>query len=896
VNKFKGQVPSHPRLLCFALILLLCCLATLPGSAQTSANLYGSVTDAGGAAIPSAKVRVTDVATGVVTNTISDSSGNYSFPSLAPAGYTITVEAPGFKTEELKGITLAVNQNARQDVKLQIGSVDSTVEVTTAAPLVDTSSASVGTVIGQRETVDLPLNVRRFGALATLVPGTVPDQQGGTTSNGFANSNIGSPFSEETYSANGARSSSNNTLIDGADSRNLSFGGFAVQPSPDAVQEFKIQTNIYDAAFGKTAGSTINLVTKSGTNEFHGSVYDFLRNDALDASNYFNPVKPELRRNQYGASIGGPIIRSKHMFFFANYEGLRETQGKTLLSIVPTDAQKAGNMSNLLTGTIGNLCGAGGPAQYNYDTGQIFDPKSETNVTCPSGTLAGQTILVGTPVPGNIITTIDPVALHVFSLHAFPEPNISSTTGNNYINSAPLTRDDHQGDARFDWDKSEKDQIFGRYIIGQANISDPSSGYNTLPGFGDTLYFRGQNVAIGWSHTFGPRLLNEALFGFQRDTNIQNCTSCPRPAGFMEGFGVQGLAPLSASLAGFPIFQFSNGTSGLGDSNYRPVISPDMIEKYQDTVTYTKGRQTMVFGADIQPWQVFGEEAAYSPHGELDFNGQYSALAGELNGGVSTGSDFADFLQGSPSGGNRTLKFENTNQVGGEFDSLFFQDNVKLSPNLSITAGVRWEFRRPATDKHNNYVTLVPTGPKFSGPGNALLVTAAPAAQNDAFCANAQDAYLTSNSGECLIATSAQRKTLGFSGRTVQTLVHPVYHDFAPRFGIVFRPTGSDKMVVRSGYGLFYDLPNFNNQHFVDNNPVFSPSQTFTTNHLLRVGSRYPEADRPVHFSVCLTSLPGALLPAVESRRPEPTLYKLGYGHRVHRHQGFETWQPAYFR
>ncbi len=479
---------------------------------------------------------------------------------------------------------------------------------------------------------------------------------------------------------------------------------------------------------------------------------------------------------------------------------------------------------------------------------------------------------------------IDPVAQHVFTLHAFPEPNLVSPTGNNYINSAPLTRDDHQGDARVDWDKSEKDQIFGRYIIGQANISDPSSGYNTLPGFGDTLYFRGQNVAIGWTHTFGPRLLNEALFGFQRDTNIQNCTSCPRPAGFMEAFGVQGLAPLSASLAGFPIFGFSNGTSGLGDSNYRPVVSPDMIEKYQDTVTITKGKQTMVFGADIQPWQVFGEEAAFSPHGELDFNGQYSALAGELNGGVSTGSDFADFLLGAPHGGNRTLKFANTNQVGGEFDSLFFQDNVKLSPNLSINAGLRWEWRRWATDKHNNYVTLETTGAKFAGPGNALLVTAAPAAQNDAFCANAPDAYLTSNSGQCLIATAAQRSQLGFKGRTAQTLIHPVYHDFAPRFGIVFRPTASDKFVVRSGYGIFYDLPNFNNQHFVDNNPVFSPSQTFTTtpgnapiatsrNHLLRIGSRYPEADRPVRFSLRLASLPGAVLPAMESRCPESTFF-----------------------
>jgi carboxypeptidase family protein len=850
VNKLKAQILSNPRLSAVVLVLLMGCLAALPCSAQSAANLYGTVTDAGGAAIPGASVTVTDVGTSVVTKTTTDGSGNYSFPSLAPAGYSITVESPGFKTEVLTGIVLLVDQKARVDVHLQVGSVDTKVEVTGEAPLVDTSSASVGTVIGTRETVDLPLNVRRFGALATLVPGTVPDAQGGTTGAGFANNAIGSPFSEETYAANGARSSSNNTLIDGADSRNLSFGGFAVQPSPDAVQEFKIQTNIYDAAFGKTAGSTINLVTKSGSNEFHGSVYDFLRNDALDASNYFNPVKPEQRRNQYGASLGGPIIRSKHLFFFANYEGLRQIQGQSALTIVPTDAEKAGNMSNLLTGKTGNLCGTGGPANYNYDTGQIFNPGTETTVTCPSGTLQGKTILVGTPVPGNIITTIDPVAQHVFSLGAFPEPNIVSSSGNNYINSAPLTRDDDQADARVDWDKSEKNQIFARYILGQANIVQ-NTGYSTLPSFGDTLYFRGQNVAIGWTHTFGPRILNEALFGFQRDTNIENCASCPRPAGFVEAFGIQGLAPLQPSLAGFPIFGFSNGTSTIGDSNYRPVISPDMIEKYQDTVTITKGRHTLVAGADIQPYQVLGEEAAYSPHGELDFNGQYSAVAGELNGGTSTGSDFADFLQGYPDAGNRTLKFEGNNQVGGMFNSLFFQDNVKLSPNLSINAGIRWEYRRPSIDKNNNYVTLVPTGAKFTGAGNALLVTAAPAAQNDAFCPNAPDAYLTSNSGECLIASSTQRTALGFSGRTVRTLIHPVYHDFAPRFGIVGRPTGSDKLVVRAGYGIFYDLPNFNNQHFVDNNPVFSPSQQLVTTQ-----GNAPIATSPTIFSGAGAGIP----------------------------------------
>jgi hypothetical protein len=827
--KIKAHLSLYPHLSCVLLALLMGCLASLPGRAQTSANLYGTVTDAGGAAVPGAKVAATDVATSVVTNTTSDPSGNYSFPSLSPAEYSVAVDAPGFKTEKLTGITLAVNQKARVDVHLQVGSVDSTVEVTSAAPLVDTSSASVGTVIGQREVVDLPLNVRRFGALAILVPGTVPDIPAGNTGAGFANSSFGSPFSESTYAANGARSSSNNTLIDGVDSRNLTFGGFAIQPSPDAVQEFKIQTNIYDAAFGKTAGSTINLVTKSGTNEFHGSAYEFLRNDVLDASNYFSPVKPELRRNQYGASLGGPIWKSKKLFFFGNYEGLRQVAGATSAVLVPTAGQKSGDLSGLLTGTTANLCGAGGPPAYNYDSGQLFYPSTESVTTCASGAHAGQSILVGTPIPGNKITAIDPVAAKIFSLNAFPAPNVSgSSSGTNYVNTEPGTRYDHQVDVRVDYDKSEKDQIFGRYIFGEANIFAPNTGYSSLPGFGDKLYFRGQNVAIGWTHTFGAHLLNEALFGFQRDTDINNCASCPRPAGFMEGLGIQGLSSLSPSLEGFPIFSFSN-FSTIGDSNYRPVVSPDMVEKYQDTVTITHGKHTIVAGADIQPWQVLGEEAAYSPHGELDFNGQYAALAGELNGGVSSGSDMADFLLGAPHAANRSLRFENTNQVGGNFISLFAQDNVKLSPNLSVNAGLRWEYRRPAIDKHNNYVTLVPTGPKFSGPGNATLVTAAPNAQNDSFCTDPSYSYLTTTDGRCLIATSDQRAKLGFTDRTRQTLIFPVHHDFAPRIGIVWRPTGSDMFVLRTGYGLFYDLPNFNNQHFVDNNPVFSPSQQFVT-------------------------------------------------------------------
>jgi carboxypeptidase family protein len=285
--------------------------ASLAHGQIVNASLYGTVTDPTGAAVPEASVTATNTSTGIATRTTSDPTGAYTLPSLPPGTYSLTVEKAGFKSTVISGISLEVNQQAQVNAQLQVGQVTTAVEITGAAPLVSTSTASVGTVIGEREVVDLPLNLRRFGALAVLVPGTTTDN------GGFASQSFGSPFSEASYAANGARSASNNTLIDGADSRNLTFGGFAVSPPPDAVQEFKVQTNIYDAAFGKTAGSTINLVTKSGTNEIHGTVYEFLRNDKLDARNTYATSRPEFRRNQFGFSVGGPIRKNKTFFFGA---------------------------------------------------------------------------------------------------------------------------------------------------------------------------------------------------------------------------------------------------------------------------------------------------------------------------------------------------------------------------------------------------------------------------------------------------------------------------------------------------------------------------------------------------------------------------------------------------
>jgi hypothetical protein len=801
-----------------------------------NASLTGKVTDPSGAAIPEAAVTATDVATGQSAKTMTDPTGSYNLPSLSPATYTLTVEKAGFKTSVQTGITLLVDQKATLNAQLEVGNVSTRVEVSGAAPLVETASASVGTVIGERDVVDLPLNVRRFGALATLVPGTTTDN------GGFANNQFGSPFSEASYTANGARSASNNSIIDGVDSRNMTFGGFSVSPPPDAVEEFKVQTNIYDAAFGKTAGSTINLVTKSGTNDFHGVLYEFVRNDIFDSTPVFQTSLPEYRRNQFGGSFGGPIKKNK-LFFFVNYEELRQIQGGSSTTLVPTAAQLQGDFSHnyagisSLTGTTENLCGPGGPANLNYDTGQLFDPSTSTLYNCPNAAEGTAPVVIANPIPGNILfgagstRTLDPVAAHALSFNPFPAPNLTGVAGANFIQSAPLPLTQHTGDLRFDYTIGPRDQLMARYIIGNSYAVNPYSGYDILPSFGDTIYFRGQNMAVGWVHTFGGHLLNEAHIGFQRDYDIANCESCPRAAGFQEGFGIQNFTSVSPSFEGFPIFGFSN-FSDIGDSNYRPVISPDMVEKYQDTLTWTHGRHTVVMGADLQFYQILREAASFAPHGQFYFNGQYSSLFSSSSAAVSSNADMADFLLGYPDNAASTIRYSDTNQTGGGFWNAYVQDNFKVSSNLSVNIGLRWEDRRWATDKRDNYLTLWPTKLAFSGSGDALLVSALPAAQNDALCTSAADSYLHLNgtlASPCLIATSAQRSSFGFTGRTAQTLIFPDNKDFAPRLGISWRPTSSDKAVIHTGYGIFYDTPNMNNQHFVNNNPVFSPSQYFFT-------------------------------------------------------------------
>jgi len=780
------------------------------------------VKDPTGAVIPQANVTATQTDTGAVEKTVSDAAGVYTFPRLGTGVYKISAEQTGFAPTTITGITLEIYQRAEVDIEMKIGGAQQTVTVEGSTPLVDVSSASLGTVVEEEAIEDLPLNLREVGALALTVPGTIATTGRSLTSSG----GNGSGFNDSSYAGAGGYSGGNLLLIDGMISRALNNGAFALNPPPEMVKEFKIQNDVYDAAFGLTSGTVMNLVTESGTNKIHGGAWEYVRNRDFDARNYFDtaavsPVVPEYTRNQFGFDGGFPIIKNK-LFLFGAYEGLRLAQANNGSSSVPSHPEKQGDFSSLLTGTKQNLCGTGGPANLNYDTGQLFDPKTESNFTCPNAPF--NAILVGTPIPNNNVATylggtanFDPVAKKVLAL--VPDPN----SGLFFLNEAPHRDNRNQFDGRIDWNLSTKDLVFGRYLLGVADQVNPGP---FLPFF-QIQHFRGHNAVGGWTHTFSPTLLNDVRIGYQNDYLKYTCQSCPRAPGTLAGFNIVGLAAANPEFEEYPNITFSNFASwGDGFPGYFPDIIPDALYKYDDTVTKLWGHHNLSFGADLNFWNTKGVSDPVQVNGILNFNGQYSDLAGEST--AATGAaDAADLELGFPSGGFYTKNAFISDLVGGNWIGLFVQDNYRVNSNLTIEAGLRWDYRRQPTDEHNNLAAFYPLSKTFKS-GDAVLISALPDSANDALCSQP---YLQSATGQCLVANSTQRKHLGFNeNQASQVSFGPKHGNFSPRFAFSLRPTGSDRLIVHAGGGVFLDLPLTNQLGSADdNNPITTQNPVYNT-------------------------------------------------------------------
>lgn len=633
-------------------------------SAQTTAKIFGTVSDPSGAVLPGTILTVTHINTGSVRQVTADENGNYVVASLPVGEYTIGAELQGFKKKTLQGIVLQVNDTSRIDLALEVGATSETVTVTSEAPLIQSESAAVGQVIDNRFTKQIPLNGRDFSQLILLVPGANDSRSGG-------GAGVGSGVSI------GGRDNANNFMIDGAPNNARQFGNIAIKPSIDVIQEFKVQSNLYSAEFGQAAFAQVNLVTKSGANEFHGSIFEFLRNDVFDARNFFLAKVPKLNRNQFGGSFGGPIKRNRS-FFFVNYEGLRERRGVDVRRTVPIPEWRRGDFSGEAT--------------------PIRDP------------------LTGQPFSGNRIpdNRISPVAKA--ALARWPSPNIGlpGALTNNFLITNPIKIRDDQFNVRLDHEFSSRDRLSGRYSIDEREqVTTPS-----LPGFEFIDPPRHQNIVLSHTHVFTPRLLNEFKVAFTR-TEFKQVSPNTGRQGFFGQFGINHQLA-GPQFEGAPTFVFQRITmTTFGDGDFIPLNDISNEYNYADNLTYTVRSHTLKAGFTLTKYQQNTPGAVPGfRRGQFVFRGDF------------TGHPFADFLLGSP--------FQATRVVGtgvetgrSTWHGYYFNDDWKASKNLVLSFGVRYEYVSPLVDILNRRSVFFPLTNEFNTglPGQIIVADSPEAGQ-----------------------------------------------------------------------------------------------------------------------------------------------------------------------
>ncbi len=618
-----------------------------PLFSQTSlGTVVGLITDESGAAIPHVAVLITNEATAASRSVISNESGSYTVPSLPPGVYTVQAEMKGFRTEIQKGLKLDVAQTLRIDMALKVGDVNERVEVSATAVTLQTDSSTVATTVDNKKVVELPLNGRSFTQLTVLVPGAVGTGAGIYQSSGT------------TVSISGLRSENNNYTLDGVNNNETFFKSYGVQPSIDAIQEFKVQTNITSAEFGTGAGANVNVVTKSGSNQFHGDAFEFHRDNHLSTEDYFSQQakepKPIFRQNQFGGTFGGPIKRNS-TFFFVSYEANRFSQGQSILSIVPTAQQLAGNLS---------LDFQGNPAP------QIFDPASTTTVNG---------VTTRTPFQGNIIpmSRIDPAML-AYAKVFLPAPN-TSVNGNNYINTAPNVLNGNQGMIRIDQRFGNNNTMTGRFNINDSHNLQPTS----QPAVDNTVGNTFTNAMVSDTHTFGATTVLDVRLGYHRN-NLEITDNAPggpsATAAYISTYGFQGVP----SVKGIPLFpQYSVG--GLFSVSQQGYPFPDDTWSLLGSVSKIAGKHLLKMGWDFR--YMHNLDDGY-------FTGNFNFTSDATNDpqNVSTtGQSMASYLLGLPNSALRNIG--QTAAIMRKHDySGYVQDDWKVSQKLTVNLGLRYDY------------------------------------------------------------------------------------------------------------------------------------------------------------------------------------------------------------
>ena len=719
-------------------ILALCLLAlTSPACAQVEQGRFvGRIADPTGSVIAGASVRLTNTGTNITQTAVTNRTGEFVITPVEAGVYTLSATAPGFETTSTSAIEVQVGQIAREDLQLKVGSSSTTVEVTTAAPLLNTDSASIGEVITNKQLNDLPLNGRGFFRLAELTPGAALLAPTG-------NSLAIRPEVVDGNTISGIRGSATSFLLDGVDVSEQHQGGTFIQTSIDALQEFSVQQSPYSAEFNR-GGAFFNATTKSGTNRFHGGLFEFIRNDKLDARNYFALTRQILKRNQFGADLGGPLSiphlysGRDRTFFFFNYEGQRLRQGLIFNPIVPCVAQRSGN----------------------FGAKTIKDP------------------LTGLFFPNNTIPTarLSPQALAIQAYE--PLPNTASGT----FSSTPSQAVDFgQYIVRLDHQINPSNRLFARWVYVRNREVDP----NASPLLGTAnLTSIGQDVAVGVVTNFGSNKVNEA--------RVHYLPSHVRLTAFLQGpdfnaqFGVAGFTPQLRPGSGgsFPDYSWSGYSSLQGSAfDQRPKSQDRKAVEGTENFTILAGKQSFKFGVLIRYYQWLGYDSqTYA--GQFSFNG--NATSGATPNGVATGDAYADFLLGFPYQVSRAYP---ANNFGGQgtYKQFYAQDDVRVSSRLTLNLGLRYEYSPWLSGYKGQIGTFDPTQAKpiiVSGSGPVPDLTAqyaAPAAYQffGQYIQTSSTAGLPSN------------------------ITYTDKRQFGPRIGVSFAAT--PKTIIRGGFGMFYE-------------------------------------------------------------------------------------------
>lgn len=716
----------------FALGLVLFAVLSAVGQG-TDGTIVGTVLDPSAAAIARASITVTNLGTNEVRRATTGADGTYSVPLLPPGSYSVSVTAPGFSDFLVKSVTVLVNQTVRVNAKVAVGQSTQVVQVTDTAPILQTDSSSLGDVVDQRSVSNLPLNQRNFVSFTYLVPGVQLPAEGSIDSTqGLA------------LSVNGARETANNFLVDGIDDNDLVINQYAAIPSLDAVQEFKVQSGNYTAQYGRSGGAQINVELKSGTNRYHGTAFEFLRNRNMDSKNFFDRPDcaagstpgtcasiPNLDRSQFGASFGGPIVHDK-TFFFTAFEYLDQREASTRQATVPSQVQVAA---------------------------------ARAAVTSPNA--AGAAIL-----------------------NLYPAANVGAnlSTSNTFV-SAPISKlTTPYGVVKVDQHLGQNDTIAGHYVISwgtSVNAFDPLSPYTNLPGFGTTVLTDGQNGGANWVHIFNNRTINEARGGFNGERGFFYQTNQTNENAAL-GFPTVLSSPLDL---GYPNVSLS-GYAAIGQPTNTPqdhgTHTMHLADDLSWNPTFNGGRHQFHFGFEYRfYWYplLFDTDA----RGIWNFQGQ---IANTCTNG--TGNVLVELLCGTPDNATTVLQGVTMNIRAPSYDA-YVQDDIHVTSKLTANVGLRWELNVPPYETKND----------FSTPD------------------------LSSNSVSCTPKPNCQWLTAGTNG-IPRGLYGATYHDFAPRIGLAWRPFNTDKFVVRSAYGIFFDIVPLNANLEARLNPPFRNTLTIT--------------------------------------------------------------------